>query len=273
MGKEALVTHRKAAQKGHHIPATKFLIVVTCLTIVLVLIPQVGTSHLDPPGPPAFQEVIWLMSVTVFDDMDTFFGGELFLDYSITQPGHLPPTTGLIPAAGTVALSAPPPAAFPGAFPIVLYNHINCNPLERPFTIRLTLVDDDSPFGADRSPSFIVIGAPGGAFGGGNAQFGYALIVGVFPAPQFNALCSGGAIAPGAQPAAPNPPTTPTPGPFFGTPDLPVKQIQEGAVGLSPEKPDLFHRDGSGFAAGLILALLVVGVLLWWQKARRPAGG
>jgi hypothetical protein len=168
-------------------------------------------AHLDPPGPPAFQEVVWLLGVNVMDDMDLGGGaGELSLDWNLVQPGH-EGSTGRIPAAGTVAVAAPPAAPFPAPFPILLYNHLNCNPLERPLGLVLTLNDDDGLWGTDSSPLGLAVGAASGLFAAANAQFAYTVEVVVVPRPEYNELCEGVYLPPDQQPDPPTPPPPTTP--------------------------------------------------------------
>ncbi|MBX3056560.1 MAG: hypothetical protein KF770_08820, partial [Anaerolineae bacterium] len=173
-------------------------------------------AHLDPPGPPAFQEVVWLLGVNVLDDMDNVQAndpGELWLDWVLAQPGH-EGSDGRIPAAGTVAVNAPPVAPFPAAYPILLYNHLNCHPLERPLGLLLTLNDDDGPGFVDSSPLALAVGAMGGVFGAANAQFAYTVEIMVIPRPELNPLCEQEHVPPHEQPQPPAPPpptATPTP--------------------------------------------------------------
>lgn len=249
-----------AHQRGRSIAAR--------LVLVLgVLASPPALAHLDPPGPPAYQEIIWLMSVTVSDDMDTFGAGELSLSWVVTQMAPHTPVTGAMPAAGSVALSAPPPAAFPGAFPLVLYNHLNCSPLELPYAIALNLSDDDV-FGADVS-SLTLVTPTNGAFVVGNGEFTASVLVGIFPAPQFNALCAGGAIPPAQQPAAPLPPATPSIGPGILQPPA-QGPLSELPAGLKlPAKPLLQRGDAAlliGIALGILVALIAVVAA---RRARR----
>lgn len=251
------------------------LMVVFSLAVALVSFPQRAFAHLDPPGPPAFQEVIWLTALTVFDDMDTFGAGELFVNYTIQQPGH-PVVTGRIPATGVTSLSAPPPAAaFPGLLPLVIYNHVNCQPLERPFTFTFVLSDNDVTT-VETSPQVLVVGGDVGAFGAGNAQFSFTVLIGVFPAPQFNALCAAGA-PPAAQPAPPAAPATPNVGPFFPDPQLPPVPEPERPKLTFPTQTAAAVDDATGslprprpLTADIapISASVVIGIILGLLLAR-----
>ena len=250
------------------------------LAILLLLVGIVGLSrpvaaHLDPPGPPAFQEVIWLTSVAVADDMDIFGAGELWIDWTVTQPGHAG-AAGRIPAAGTVAVAAPPPVPFPAPFPIVLYNHLNCWPPERPFQIDLVLKDDDV-FGVDSSPLTLLVGAPVGAFGTVNAEFGFGVVIGIFPTPQFDALCRAGQPIPGGQqPPVPPPPETPSTGPM-PSPELPplpepeAPDIDELTKLLTPPEPVGRRWEEIlivGLAIGFVIGV-VLGLIVGWLRRRR----
>ncbi len=184
----------------------QWLIGLCLFTTVLGINAAHTQAHLDPPGPPAFQEVVWLLGVNVLDDMDHMGGpGELWLDWTLAQPGH-EGGNGRLPAAGWVSLQAPPAAPFPAAFPILLYNHLNCNPLERPLGIHLTLNDDDGLWGADTSDLALAVGAAGGIFGAANAQFAYTVEVMVIPRPELNPLCDSEYVPPSEQPEPPAPP-------------------------------------------------------------------
>lgn len=188
-----------------------------CLLLVLLATTAMpAAAHLDPPGPPAFQEVVWLLGVNVTDDMDHGGGaGELWLDWQVNQPGHAgDATAGRLPAAGTVAVNAPPAAPFPAVFPVLLYNHLNCHPLERPLGILLTLNDDDGPFAPDSSPLGLGIVAQAGVFGVVNGQFAYTVQVMVVPQPGLNPLCENPGLGDEQQPAVPEapPPSYPAPG-------------------------------------------------------------
>ncbi len=180
-----------------------------CVLMVMVAsVARPAAAHLDPPGPPAFQEVVWLLGVNVIDDMDHGGGpGELWLDWSVTQPGHAgDATAGRLPGAGTVAVNAPPAAPFPVAFPVLLYNHLNCHPLERPLGILFTLNDDDGPFAPDSSPLGMAMGAMAGVFGAVNGQFSYTVQVMVVPQPALNPLCANPELGHDEQPSVPEPP-------------------------------------------------------------------
>ncbi len=253
------------------------------LGALLVLIGALGLSrpgmaHLDPPGPPAFQEVIWLITVAVADDMDIFGAGEMWISWTVTQGGHAG-AAGRIPPAGTVAVNAPPIVPFPGPFPVVIYNHLNCWPPERPFQIDLVLNDDDL-FGVDSSPLNLLVGAPVGVFGAANAEFGFGVVIGIFPTPQFDALCRAGLPIPGAQqPSVPPPPATPSTGPT-PSPELPplpepeMPGIDDLTQLLTPVEPLERRQDDIlviglviGFVAGALLGLILGRV--WRRKKRR----
>ncbi|HRQ36513.1 MAG TPA: hypothetical protein PLD25_01185 [Chloroflexota bacterium] len=170
-------------------------------------------AHLDPPGPPAFQEVVWLVGVNVLNDMDNVQAndpGELWLDWLLVQPGH-EGSNGRLPAAGWVPLQAPPATPFPAAYPVLLYNHLNCNPLERPLGVHLTLNDDDGAWGVETSQLALAVGAASGVFGAANAEFAFTIEVMVIPRPELNPLCDAEYIHPLEQPLPPPPPPPTTP--------------------------------------------------------------
>lgn len=244
------------------------------LGLLVLLIATLGlgrpvAAHLDPPGAPAFQETIWLTAVGVIDDMDGFGAGELSIDWSVNQPGHAR-AVGRIPLGGTVAVNAPPVVAFPGAFPMVIYNHLNCVPPERLFRIKLVLIDDDAPFGVDASPLALAIGALVGPFAVANAEFGYGILIGIRPAPQFNALCAAeGPIPDGDQPVVPPPPEPPSSGTLPTTPELPptpgegepeIPDLNDLTELLAPTEP-VGRRWDDFLIVGLAIGL-VIGALL-----------
>lgn len=263
--------------RGQAIQTYSRSFVATWYTVLALLIHSPVLAHLDPPGPAAFQEVVWLLSITVLDDMDTFGAGELSVTWNVVQPGHAGAAGGIPAAGGPVALNAPPPAAFPGPFPIVLYNHLNCWPLERPLAFGFSL-DDADLFGVDTSSVVFVVGPLSGGFVVGNVESLYALVIGVFPTPQFDALCRAGAPIPGGQqPPVPPPPGTPSSGPPI-SPELPLPP--EGPLpGEIPSavrpmpKPFLKHWDAA-LATGLVVGIAVGLILmLVGRRMRRQAQG
>lgn len=182
-----------------------FFTLVTLSILALVIPRSTARAHLDPPRPPALQEVTWL-TVTVNDDMDFWGAGELSLIYKITQPGHAGVPAGRLPAAGIIKLSAPPAVALPGG-PFVIYNQLNCDPLERPLTFEFTLIDDDL-FWPDTSSLNVVVNRQQGGFGNFNREFGVNVNVASFFQVNLNPLCAG-AIPPAEQPETPPPPPLP----------------------------------------------------------------
>lgn len=169
--------------------AKEFILRLFLCFSLFLLAPRAAWAHLDPPGPPAVQEVIALLSLNVFDDMDTFASGELSVDYKIEQFKHAT-KSGVIPSSGYFSVSATGTGVpFPTAFPIVLYNHLNCNPSETPVTVTLVLKDADVT-GWDKSPlSLSIRGFGPGAFDVTNGQFSYRINIRIIPRPEFNYLC------------------------------------------------------------------------------------
>ncbi len=227
---------------------------------VALFTPGLALAHLDPPRPPAYQEVIRLISVSVADDMDTFASGELSLDYTVTQPKHNP-VTGSIPTTGYVSVSAPPITTFPGTFPMVIYNHLNCTPLERSFTIMMTLNDSDAT-GWDVSTLGLVIGAGQGQFGAANSEFGFSVDVQVVPRPEYNRLCADGEISEEEQPKVPEPPDKDK---RYQIPPEHIEIVEEEEVSLgdtmiqfAEKSRDIFHQKNSGLVAGLIIGIIIV---------------
>lgn len=261
------------------------ILAIGLVAVLLVVAPRrsLAETHLDPPGPPAFIEVIWLFAASVLDDLDWFAAGELFLSYTITQPGH-PVVTGVVPVTGVNSLNAPPLAAFPG-LPVVIYNHFNCQPLERPFTFTFVLNDNDV-FGIDKSsPLILSVGGGPGAYAVGGAQFSATVLIGILPAPPaISALCAAGAPPP-VQPPPPAAPATPNLGPFFDSPELPPvpepqrpklvvpKQVAVAVDEEAQKVPSSFlSRTETALYAGIVIGLaagLVVGLVLAWSRRRR----
>lgn len=242
--------------------ATKVFLILLLFNVALSA-PGLALAHLDPPRPPAYQEVIRLISVSVADDMDGFASGELSLDYEVKQPRHNR-VTGSIPATGYVSVSAPPLTTFPGTFPMVIYNHLNCTILERSFTIMMTLKDSDAS-GWDTSNLGLVIGGDQGQFGTANSEFGFAVDVQVVPRPEYSRLCADGEISEEEQPKVPEPPDKDK---RYQIPPEHIEIVEEEEVSVGDaatqfaEKPrDIFHQKNSGLVAGLVIGIIVAFVL------------
>lgn len=268
--------------------AVRRLALGTAFGVIGLLGPDLpARAHLDG-GPLAFQELIWIIQATVHDDMDTFGAGELWIESMVNQiPSHEHEQRTRIPTAGTVDLAAPPDAAFPGAVPKVIYNHLNCWPLERPMLIEVFLIDDDSPQDPDSSRAFAVAPLLIGPDGGGSNEITYLVFTGIIRTPQFDVLCRNpGPIPSSEQPAVPPPPEQPS----SELPPTPEElELPEGEPEIPPEldeelppineltefeatRPSFLKRwDGIlilGFFIGFVVALL--GFLLR-RRIGRPS--
>lgn len=234
-------------------------------------------GHLDPPADPPLREIIYLMGVVVFDDMDTFAAGELSLDYEIIQPGHTT-VTGTIPG-GSISGTQTAPGIFPG-LPTVIYDHLNCDPLERDIAIGLQLKDSDV-FGFDTSDLALAFGNVGGQFTIANKEFAAVILVLVVPAPQpFS--CSQ-PVPPGTvlppppdnpedllPPSIPDtePPHEPGPDSMPG-PELAITHFEDEEIASLLSERSPFHD--SDFALTVILAIIgtlgaaIIGIIIFYR--------
>ncbi len=174
--------------------------IVYFLSLVLFLLgtPRVVWAHLDPPGPPAFQEIIELIAVDVKDDMDREAlsskpdPGELFLEYEITQHRH-ETVRGRFPRVGATSLQAPAPNGRAVGWPlnpIVIYDHINCTPLDRAIVVNMTLKDVDGRVNEASGPVKLFIKSIfDGEIGAGNETFNFFVRTQTIRRPEYDERC------------------------------------------------------------------------------------
>jgi hypothetical protein len=151
--------------------------------------PSPVQAHPDPPAPPLFVERLTALAAVVVDDTDPVGPGEIFLDwFVIPPPAHAIDAGGRrIPAAGTTSVTSPPAANLLPAG-LVIWNMLNCDPLERPFVHTIVMRDDDAPLGFEDLINVTVPLPAGVSFVAtplGFVVFSFTW----FQAPQRNNLC------------------------------------------------------------------------------------
>jgi hypothetical protein len=232
---------------------------------VLLVVPNSILAHLDPPpSGSAVLETVWLTDVNVIDDMDHWGGGgELSLEFLVRQPkhtSHIPLPAATLPAGGgTVSVSAPPATPFPGTFPKLLHNQLNCTPLER-ITVYATMKDADV-ITHDVSMLGFAFGEPG-FFRTTNGEFGYGVFYLATPVPDFDDLCQSPTTIPGGQqPAPPLPPQPPTEQDLAMLAEDGLGTLVQAQTGRTFPVHLLNDDTVASFVIGGVLALIIVGFL------------